>query len=360
MKKNRKIIILIGIVMIALIIILCVILKLKNNIVNNDDISKDNNFTYIDENGVEDAQVFDYPYNEADAKGNVNYQDYVGTSMIIPQNASDFFSKANPEQVGENNFGQELYTFIYSNIDKIYDKTKDLSDEEIINYYDDNYEEIQEMNIWTAIDYYMIAKDIKNLKQNGNLEYESAVADQNSYTEDDYYFSFNTVITFSNNSTLTLKSSINKDANEIKFGEGLAELENEFVFYSGKVTETDFDIYLNNLIKTYIPEIKEMAEKKSENQILQQYDQKTDTINSYGIYDATTYQNFANKVITTRWSKGATISKVEVSDDGFIDDGTYESLDVTLNYSTENKINFKLFVSDKNETTPKFKITCSE
>jgi hypothetical protein len=362
MKKSRRannkaILTIIILSILILIVIAGIIWALKKTSENNIDAFSGQNSS--NDNTTEDAN--EEKPAMVEVTRDINYELATGSGMIMPTNVQSVFTEGRCQYVDSYIFGQSFFRFIYRTLEEIYKQTKDISDDEITKYYRLHQTQLAEYGVNTEEDYFMLSKSINDVKgTNGdNVVFQSSSIDLSTVTENDDEYSFYITLVYSNNKSMRVKVVVGKTKYKLTYGEDFG-FEEAFEKYTGEITKSEVVTFMNTLENTAIPKIKGWAQDKSYNKIRQQYDTRKNTLNSYGFYDTESYLYFAVKVITTRWSKGATLTSETADASSVNNDGTYTSFDVKLNYSTGDVINFKLWIANSKEQDPKFKITCEE
>lgn len=352
MKKKQSLIIitLIILILITLAGILVVIIKNENiKEISSDRTSIGQNNIINEENGTRiqlDTQI--------EVNSDISYEVSKDNYMVYPKNIQDIFTISRVGIIAESDFAKTVFNFVYDSVEKIYDETKDKSDDEISSYYKINQIEIEEYHIFNEEDFYSIAKEIKNIKTNdANAKFLSSEVDTSTKKETDEAVTFDMLIKFNNNKSMNIKVYLSKTTHKIAFQKEFG-LEDIFKKYTGDIDEASLRKFMYNFENSSMAAINNLAKEKSYNAILQQYDNKKEQINSYGIYDANDYLEIANQIISVRWSKGATVKSYTVDEGSLANNGKYTSFNVTLNYTTGDTVELKLGIANSKDQTPQF------
>ena len=156
MKKKQSLIIitLIILILITLAGILVVIIKNENiKEINSDKTSTGQNNIINEDNGTKiqlDTQI--------EVNSDISYEVSKDNYMVYPKNIQDIFTISRVGIIAESDFAKTVFNFVYDSVEKIYDETKDKSDDEISSYYKINQIEIEEYHIFNEEDFYSIAK----------------------------------------------------------------------------------------------------------------------------------------------------------------------------------------------------------
>lgn len=352
MKKKQSLIIitLIILILITLAGILAIIIKSESTKnINSDKTSTGQN------NGVDSENETSMQLDtQIEVNSDINYEVSKDNYMVYPKNIQDIFTISRVGIIAESDFAKTVFNFVYDSVEKIYEETKDKSDDEILSYYKINQIEIEEYHIFNEEDFYSIAKEIKNIKANNeNAKYSSCEIDTTTKKETDEALTFDMLITFSNSKSMNVKVYLSKTIHKIAFQKEFG-LEDIFKKYTGDIDEASLRKFMYTFENSSIGIINNLAKEKSYNAILQQYDNKKEQINSYGIYDANDYLDIANQIIQVRWSKGATLKNYTVDENSLANNGKYTSFNVTLNYTTGNTVKIKLGIANSKDQTPQF------
>lgn len=345
-KKYTLIIILLSISILIVIATILVVLKSNSGLINK-------NGTTSAENTTNETEEEENPTVEINR--DISYEVNKGGYMIYPKNIDKVFVNNEVGIITDSYFGEQLFEFVYQSLDEIYQKTKDLNDDQILEYYEENETtEINSYHIYSQGDFYSISKDIKKIKENNeNANFASAEIDESTIQEGTNGKQFDMILKFTNNQTIRLRTFVSNITKKIAFQKEFG-LEDIFKKYTGDIDEASLRKFMYTFENSSIGIINNLAKEKSYNAILQQYDNKKEQINSYGIYDANDYLDIANQIIQVRWSKGATLKNYTVDEDSLANNGRYTSFNVTLNYTTGNTIKIKLGIANSKDQTPQF------
>ncbi len=108
----------------------------------------------------------------------------VKENMIVPEGLENL-RNSYTGSVNLDTFQEELYNFINVNLEKIYSKTIRKSNNNILQKYDLDKEEINKMCIYSAKDFLGIATEIFNVAHIDGVNFKSASIDMETYNGDD-------------------------------------------------------------------------------------------------------------------------------------------------------------------------------
>ena len=122
--------------------------------------------------------------------------------------------------------------------------------------------------------------------------------------------------------------------------------------YTGEVRLSEVEEAFYTFVHTNINEIYQLVQKKSINQILQQYDLNTSKINSMHIYSAEDFLAIARQVLQV----GNTYSNSSIDKTSYNpnEDG-YTTFYTTFNYSNVTQLRIKVYVANSSQTMPNIK-----
>lgn len=343
-KKYTLIIILLSISILIVIATILVVLKSNSGVTNKNESTNTGNAT----NGTEENPT-------VEINRDITYEVNKGGYMIYPKKVDKVFVNNEVGIITDSYFGEQLFEFVYQSLDEIYQSTKDLNDDQILQYYEENETiKINSYHIYSEEDFYSIAKDIKKIKENDtNASFSSAEIDESTIQEGTNGKQFDMILKFTNSQTIRLRTFVSNITNKIAFQKEFG-LEDIFKKYTGDIDEASLRKFMYNFENSSMAAINNLAKEKSYNAILQQYDNKKEQINSYGIYDANDYLEIANQIISVRWSKGATVKSYTVDEGSLANNGKYTSFNVTLNYTTGDTVELKLGIANSKDQTPQF------
>ena len=149
---------------------------------------------------------------------------YVATMLddingeVIPKDEPD----PEPEPTERVLFEKELYNFVNKNVSKIYNLTKRKSINKILQIYDLNTQEINDMNIYSANDFLEITSQIFMVGNIEGVTCNGSYIDTNSYNDDENgYATFNLNLRYTNEELLNLKIYLANNSTttpQLKFG----------------------------------------------------------------------------------------------------------------------------------------------
>lgn len=347
MKRKSSLIITVLLILI-LTTIVGILIVLKNNQSRINMNSKSYNQSENEEDISEEVDA------EIEVNRDINYEVSRNNYMIYPKNIQEIFTNNRVGIITETDFAKTLFNFVYDDIEKIYEETKNLNDDEILKYYKINQIDIEKYHIFDEQDFYSISKEINNIKANNqNAIYSSCEIDVSSKKETDENMTFNILINFDNEKSINMQVYLSKTVHKIAFEKEFS-LEEMFKKYSGEIDEASFRKFIYTFENTNIQKINDLAKQKSFNDILKQYDEQKELINSFGIYDANDYLEIANQIIKVRWSRGASIKNYTVDEASLQNNGKYTSFNVTINYTTSDTITVKIGIANKVDQEPQF------
>lgn len=143
------------------------------------------------------------------------------TDSIIPEGINSVIEKYKGN-VSIEDFEKELYTFVNTNVSKIYNLTTRKSINKILQIYDLNTEEINDMNIYSANDFLEITSQIFMVGNIEGVTCNGSYIDTNSYNDDENgYATFNLNLRYTNEESLNLKIYLANNSTttpQLKFG----------------------------------------------------------------------------------------------------------------------------------------------
>lgn len=141
-------------------------------------------------------------------------------NVIIPTNM-EFIEEKYLGKVNIEKLEGEFYTFINTNVKKIYNLTTKKSINKILQMYDLNTSEINSMNIYSANDFLEITSQVFKVGNIDGVTYSSSIVDISSYNDEDKYTTFYVTFNYTNENYIKLKVYLANDSDtspQIKFG----------------------------------------------------------------------------------------------------------------------------------------------
>ena len=201
--------------LICIIIILLILLigqVIFFNSKSNTKISEEN----IIINSTENTNSSNMTTNELEDTNNMQKQD-----IIIPSGINLIMERYKGN-VDENYLEQEFYKFINTNVKQIYNLTTRKSINKILQIYDLNTDEINNMHIYSSNDFLEIATQTYRVANISGVKYSTSIVAMSSYNEDENgYTTFNVTFNYSNDDTIKLKVYLANSESitpQIKFG----------------------------------------------------------------------------------------------------------------------------------------------
>lgn len=201
--------------LICIIIILLILLigqVIFFNSKSNTKISEEN----IIINSTENTNSSNMTTNELEDTNNMQKQD-----IIIPSGINLIMERYKGN-VDENYLEQEFYKFINTNVKQIYNLTTRKSINKILQIYDLNTDEINNMHIYSSNDFLKIATQTYRVANISGVKYSTSIVAMSSYNEDENgYSTFSVTFNYSNDDAIKLKVYLaNRESitPQIKFG----------------------------------------------------------------------------------------------------------------------------------------------
>lgn len=201
--------------LICIIIILLILLigqVIFFNSKSNTKISEEN----IIINSTENTNSSNMTTNELEDTNNMQKQD-----IIIPSGINLIMERYKGN-VDENYLEQEFYKFINTNVKQIYNLTTRKSINKILQIYDLNTDEINNMHIYSSNDFLEIATQTYRVANISGVKYSTSIVAMSSYNEDENgYSTFSVTFNYSNDDAIKLKVYLaNRESitPQIKFG----------------------------------------------------------------------------------------------------------------------------------------------
>lgn len=201
--------------LICIIIILLILLigqVIFFNSKSNTKISEEN----IIINSTENTNSSNMTTNELEDTNNMQKQD-----IIIPSGINLIMERYKGN-VDENYLEQEFYKFINTNVKQIYNLTTRKSINKILQIYDLNTDEINNMHIYSSNDFLEIATQTYRVANISGVKYSTSIAAMSSYNEDENgYSTFSVTFNYSNDDAIKLKVYLANSESitpQIKFG----------------------------------------------------------------------------------------------------------------------------------------------
>ncbi|MBR3132991.1 MAG: hypothetical protein IKG42_02790 [Clostridia bacterium] len=169
-KKIRFLILMIIIINLIFMMLLAFVLQMSRNSNNEEKESNNNSDTLV--------------YKTVDLEKEVN-NEFKNDKKIVPEGFT-FLVRFYEGNLDDDYVFEKIYSFIYEFIPTLQEKTKNLTNEEIIKYYNDNSKEI--INITGIEDKNDFLELVKSLGDNNTIEnYNKCVFDTESFDSDEYY-----------------------------------------------------------------------------------------------------------------------------------------------------------------------------
>ena len=177
---------------IIILIILLVAQLIYFNIQNNEQIAQAN---------ITNNTLFNTNYTSTNETENTNIEQ----NIIVPAGL-DTIMERYKGNVNENYIEKEFYKFINTYVKQIYNLTARKSINNILQIYDLNIEDINNMHIYSANDFLEIATQTYHVANISGVTYLNIIADISTYNDDDNgYTTFKVTFNYSNNKAIELK-----------------------------------------------------------------------------------------------------------------------------------------------------------
>ncbi len=177
---------------IIILIILLVAQLIYFNIQNNEQIAQAN---------ITNNTLFNTNYTSTNETENTNIEQ----NIIVPAGL-DTIMERYKGNVNENYIEKEFYKFINTYVKQIYNLTARKSINNILQIYDLNIEDINNMHIYSANDFLEIATQTYHVANISGVTYLNSIADISTYNDDDNgYTTFKVTFNYSNNKAIELK-----------------------------------------------------------------------------------------------------------------------------------------------------------
>lgn len=187
-------------------------------------------FAFINTNKTETNQVENATINQniqnsnnSIISTNLTQQNTVineSSNTITPMGMRSILQKySNNENI--STIQEEFYNFINNDVSEIYNLTNRKSNNAILQLYDTNRTEINQMNIYSGDDLLNIVSQIFLVGVSNDINYFSSYVDNDSLNEnEDGYITFNVTFVYSNRKTIQIKACVannNEVTPKIKF-----------------------------------------------------------------------------------------------------------------------------------------------
>lgn len=336
----KKIIVLILTLIVALIIAVVVLFNA---------IKKEENNTIIDMNSIE------APSNITESQST----EYVENLRIAPRNITIAMNQYEGP-VTQGMLEKDLYKLIIKHIPHLYDETKNFSEEQIGEYFDNNKQEINNMNIYSRDEFILICKDIQiSLTEQTKLDMPSPIIELTTCENTAENYSFELLLKYTDARIIRLKTILSKTEERIEY-QKYDELKDVFLKYNGPVTKQEI-VHQVSTIVVNAKKIYDSSKDVSLNKIMQHYDLNRSEFEKLCIYSEKDYADLTNQIVRITWSKNPDFVGFKVDTDTIKSNETYTSFRANINYSTDQSINVNISIINSsdlvNENNPKIKIT---
>lgn len=321
-------------ILIAIIVFLTILIIIQNIYYNNE---KNNNISpnivsQLGENQVEPKKVEESLYIVGMLK---LYEDY-SPKMDI------------------STLQHKLYELVFENIPQIYNEIKDKTDEEIKNYYSLEKEKINLMNITNEEDFYIIAKQIKNILDD-DVSLERSEFDE-SISYENNIINFKIILIYDNEKEMKINVKMSEITDMIQFSNA-TELDEIFRIYTGNVTKLE----TLKKIETFISSIKDLrldSTLKTENERRQYFDLNKEKLESIGITSQDDYVKIAIQINAMRWrEEDLQFKSYKVNTVNITNEEDYTSFEMIIYYNYDSSLDLKVSLSNQTSITPNIKIS---
>ena len=270
---------------------------------------------------------------------------------------TELYNNYNPK-ISFRDLQSEFYNFIIIDIPNIYQSIKGKNIEEIEQYYDQNIEQINKMNITNKEEFVMIAYQINNIvdENDSTKLYEYNVDTDSISKSEDGLISFKVNLEYDNEKKIQILYTISEVNDSIKISSqnGLDEM---FEKYTGKVSKVD----ALKKIESFISNIKEYrinSTLKTENERRQYFDLNKEDLEKIGITSQDDYVNVAILINRMKW-KGADLQyeRYEILPEKVVTEGDYLSSELIIYYENDSILDLKISISNVENVMPDIKIS---
>lgn len=328
------------------------------------------------------TQIIIYNLKEKNKKSTIYYnenfvtEDDIITSKIYPINTYKVFDiYKGPVQIED--FEGMIYKMIFENIPKINKNYSNKSQQEIIDDYNNNTSKINEMNIYTSDDLYLITQQIKNAYRDVVPVFDYVKIDENSIKDENGYCSFNIDVYFVNNQTISLKMYLTDTNTTSSKRDEMANETNAIlpVLSNDKTIIVEDNSAIQKLYKeskegfnkiNAIETIQNIMDKAEQiktdtrgysiNNEKQYYDLNKSDLSTLGIYSADDFVEFIGEIKKVSWNNQDKITGYTIDMSNMTNDTNYYIVDLYINYGNIDRISLKMSVSKQINIIPQIKI----
>lgn len=308
------------------------------------------------------GQIIYYNFNKTNNVSSLNEFDEetedtdLAKNMLYIKGMSRLYDNYNPK-ISFEGLENKFYILVNEVIPKIYDEVKNKTIEEIEQYYDQNIEQINKMNITNKEEFVMIAYQINNIvdENDSTKLYEYNVDTDSISKSEDGLISFKVNLEYDNEKKIQILYTISEVNDSIKISSqnGLDEM---FKTYTGEVSKLD----VLKKIDSFISNIKEYrinSTLKTENERRQYFDLNKEELEKIGITSQDDYVNVAILINRMKW-KGSDLQyeSYEIVPEKVVSEGDYLSSELIIYYEKDSILDLKISISNVN-IMPNIKIS---
>lgn len=284
---------------------------------------------------------------------NKTVEDNNNTSLYITNEYMAFANYKGTIQIKD--FEKSIYKFVIEDVPKILNETKDLDNEKISKYYDDNVEKIRnDYNINKKIDYYFIAKNVKEIFFEENQKVNELKVDKDSIKNSENNIIFDLDVLYTGNYTLKLQITlIGTSGMQIGSGTEIKKKLEELEYSNIDYVKMDTDIA--NMVN-YLPKIYLDLNLKGRSYQKQYYDLHKNKMNSVGIYSQDDLVNInaqISQILKINEQKFVGYDIDETTTEKV--DENYDSINLIITYNTSDNLNLKIYLSKNSSVVPRYK-----
>ena len=144
----------------------------------------------------------------------------------------------------------------------------------------------------------------------------------------------------------------NDNEDDIEFN-GLEEIMKQ---YTGKITIDFIKEQVYTFTNTNLNKMYDMANRKSNNKILQMYDLETESINEMNIYSSEDFFEIVRQIFLVGNVKSVKCTSCNVEENSYnSNESGYTTFDIILNFDSSNNIKLKVYLANEETSNPSFK-----
>lgn len=249
-------------------------------------------------------------------------------------------------------FEVNILKFIKNTIPNIYNETKELDNQEIRKYYNDNIEKIKKLYmIDNEMDFFYLSKNIKKINSN-DIQIKDLIVLSDSINKKQGITTFSLEGIFIGNQKIVLEIKLDDKNDQMIIGSGL-----EIKRIMSQLSYLDYakiDESINNFVN-YLPQIHSDLKLRGENYKKQYFNTNKEKLNTKGIYSSEELLKLNTVISQVEKIDNKKMVGYEIDTKKQKIEENYISMDLIITYDSLDTVTVKIYLGINNSIEPNCK-----